>query len=216
MKNFKQWNEEMYSKYGNLNRIQGSNKYIKWFTNQRINEMSKMLYDAQKDDLLDLGCGAGFTARKILSDYIIFNNITLVDVSETAIKEASFLLKNYGKIQYICDNIEEYEPVRKYSIIVCSEVLEHTQSPEKVINTIIKAANKDTTIIITIPDENVTNLIKKIAFGFLGKPLDDWHIHKFNMKKIMQLTKNNFKLIEKKIIPNKLIPITYILKFKLI
>ena len=223
MKAFDRWNEEMYVKHGNLNRIRSANPFIKWFTNQRAKTISEMIDINPSDSLLDLGCGAGFITKRILDDLYprecnVLNtsdNTTLVDLSETALHEAREVLKHYSGIVYVHSNAETYKSDNKFNAIVCTEVLEHTQHPDKVIDVIASTADKDTCIIISVPNEKLTNAIKKSAFGLLGKPLDDWHIHEFDKEKIINLTKNKFKLIDEKAIPNKKMPLTYILKFKL-
>jgi 2-polyprenyl-3-methyl-5-hydroxy-6-metoxy-1,4-benzoquinol methylase len=146
--------------------------------------------------------------------YPIGWQMTGVDYSEEAIKEAGEYLGDLEGVHLIKDNAETFRTDHTFDYVICTEVLEHVENPEKVLQTIFELAKPGATIIISVPNEFLTNLIKRLSFGLFGKPLDDWHKTKFSLDKLLSMAKPYFEPKHVKRIPFRLLPLTYVIKFE--
>lgn len=222
--NFEEWNEEMYKKHGNASRMTSANPLIKYFTMKRINAIVKFsrIKEVPVDGnvkLLDLGCGGGMFLktyfRKIPGEPFLGFSATGVDLSSLALAEAKKNLIAYKEfITLEKGNAQTFRNNKKYDFIVCTEVLEHVEKPEEVIDTIAAHAENGTTIIISVPNESLVNFIKRTAMGLLGPVLDDWHIHTFSLNRLLEMVPEEYKLKKIKRIPSLFLPLTYVCKFE--
>jgi len=100
-------------------------------------------------EVLDVGCGNGIIARGIgAQGYKVFG----IDISEKAIAKAKDLTTlpnvNFGVI-----SAEELiAEGKKYNAVVCSEVLEHLDHPEKLLATLYESLADDGVLIVTVPN----------------------------------------------------------------
>jgi len=173
-----------------------------------------------KGSVLDVGCGNG-----IISSFLghLGYDVTGIDVSEKAIKKA----KTNNKLTNVQFDVLSAENLKvqnkKYNAIICSEVLEHLESPSFLLNTIFHLLNDNGVLIVTVPNgfgprevlvtkpalmlrknaqiwEHVNKI--KAALGYDGSTIQSEadnldHIHFFSKKDIYQLAEsNNFKVIK--------------------
>ena len=218
IKNFEEWNEYMYRKYGTEDRYEGGNPLRVWITKRRINFIFRYLNPREKDIILDLGCGAGMMLKEIDA----YSKLIGIDISETAIKEANENLKDKDNVILIKRDIQK--PISldyKIDKIICSEVLEHLPYPERVIDNIYNLASEDTLIIITIPNERLINKIDAI-FKFLGlnkilKNIQiklEWHLHEFDLEVFKKIVKNKLEIVDVKKSPSTFFVTSYVILCK--
>ena len=105
---------------------------------------------------LDIGCGNGWIVEKISK----FNNCKLaegIDGAPEMIKKAK---SKDTQNNYYVQDIESWEPNKKYDIIFSMEVFYYFKDPEKIINTLTKYLNKNGILIIGIDHyaENIPSL----------------------------------------------------------
>ena len=94
---------------------------------QKIRTLNKLmsLNNNQKLDILDVGCGMGFTSYEI-SKFYKNSNVTGVDVSTDAIKYAKNRFKN---VKFICQGVDPTRPsLDKYDLICCFEFYPFTRT----------------------------------------------------------------------------------------
>jgi len=154
--------------------------------------------DAQR--VLDVGCSNGEMGKYIKA----YNNSTVfgVDISAQAIAEARKKLN----AAYVYD-AEGDAPVPKeilqqpYDAIVISEVLEHLLYPEKLLRRVRELSDRDTDIIITVPNVLFWKNRLKLFFGKFDYTdeglMDRGHIHFFSWQSLQNiLWRSGFELIE--------------------
>lgn len=77
------------------------------------------------------------------------------DISDTSLEATVSILKKLGINTHIntkaCDLVASQLPVDCFDAIVCSEVLEHTDQPDKAINNLTAALKKDGKIFLNVP-----------------------------------------------------------------
>ncbi|MGB9747308.1 MAG: class I SAM-dependent methyltransferase [Bacteroidales bacterium] len=95
----------------------------------------------------DVGCGPGIFL-KILAERINATDLTGYDFSENSLKIAS---KIFPGAYYIKHDI--YQPVNNnYSLVTCTEVIEHLLDPEIALSNLIRMTAPGGWLLITVPD----------------------------------------------------------------
>jgi ubiquinone/menaquinone biosynthesis C-methylase UbiE len=115
---------------------------------RRFNEVAKLLTlrkVSQNDHIIDIGCGSG-TYQKALSKGIYIG----CDLNSQSLKKAV----KAPNAEYICADATHL-PFKDnfFDIVLCSEVLEHLDSPLKAIKELARASKK--MIVLTFPNEKV-------------------------------------------------------------
>jgi len=224
MKNFESWNEQMVRKYNPDKYHQSSNFIVRFIENKRVSKIIKFLDFKDSDKIIEVGSGAGNIMQKIKVGQELWG----IDISDSMI-EMSKQRKYHLPVKFIKGNAEDL-PAQvvdtKFDKIFCSEVLEHVQNPDKVLNQIKKIAKPKSIIVISIPNEKLINQLKTILqkmriFNFLfpdiSKKMDDeWHLHCFDLKKLKQIISQNYTIKKTKGIPYNWLPIRYVVKMKII
>ena len=119
-------------------------------------------FGAKKIKVLDVGCGNGN-----ISIYIGSKGHTVlgIDISETTIKKA-ISLTDMSNVRF--ENIAAEELIaaaETFDMVICSEVIEHLDTPSVVVEALRALINNDGILIVTVPN----------GFGprelFITKPL---------------------------------------------
>lgn len=118
------------------------------------------LVPKNKVNILDLGCGSGFTGAELRKRNNAF--VIGVELFPDAAEEAS---KKLDRV--ICGDIEQMNPdIAPESIdcIICADVLEHLKDPEKVLDKLRIFLKKDGILVASIPNiQNLRPLLKIIT-----------------------------------------------------
>ena len=61
-------------------------------------------------------------------------------------------MNKFKNATFLCENLESFIPTEKYDVIICSEVLEHLENPQKALSIMRKLMEDDGILIITIPN----------------------------------------------------------------
>lgn len=102
---------------------------------------------------LDIGCNSGIYS-KLLSDYG-FKSVRGVDIDQPLLDKAvdHFTSDTLARKVYFENlNAENLDRTQKYDFILCTEVIEHTTNPGKVISFIKENLNKDGVAVVTLPN----------------------------------------------------------------
>lgn len=170
--------------------------------------------------ILDVGCGNGVISRHLGRFGF---NVTGIDVSEKAIEKAQ-ALNQFSNVKFMKKSAEELiAEGAKYDAIICSEVLEHLNDPNALLEVLNKSLSHNGKLIITVPNGNgpreslVTKPVLKLrnrnnwawkmivntkkSLGYSGTTVQSDadnldHIQFFSKKDIQQLSsKHNLKII---------------------
>ena len=137
--------------------------------------------------VLDAGCGEGFSLNKLMLNKI---GIKIEGVEQS--KEAIAL----GKKLFSKANIKQgsvYELPYKdgsFDLVVCTEVLEHLEDPQKALSEIIRVSKKN--IILSVPNEPyfmLSNFLRGKNLSRLGN--DPCHINHWTIKTFQNFLKEN-------------------------
>jgi 2-polyprenyl-3-methyl-5-hydroxy-6-metoxy-1,4-benzoquinol methylase len=114
------------------------------------------------DSALDIGCNAGVYS-KILSDSG-FRRVEGIDIDagQVAKAEAAFAATSPERsIQFRVANAEELDARGRYDFVLCTEVIEHTVRPQRVIENLAAALDPGGIALVTMP--NAFSLPYKVA-----------------------------------------------------
>lgn len=158
------------------------------FFNTLINEARKL----NPNNILDVGCGEGFTLEKFRLQGI-GKELVGIDFSNEAIsigkKTHPELKLQPGTIYHVPFKSSSFD------LVVCTEVLEHLEFPEKALEQLEKVTKKY--CIISVPHEPWFMLANFLR----GKNLSRWgndieHINHWSRKGIADLIRTRFDILE--------------------
>jgi 2-polyprenyl-3-methyl-5-hydroxy-6-metoxy-1,4-benzoquinol methylase len=138
-------------------------KYDKAEDLKRLNfiESSLNSFNGKKLNVLDVGCGNGNISRFIGSKG---HNVLGIDISDATISKA-ISLTNMPNVKFRNVAVESIVAEETFDVIICSEVIEHLDTPSTVVNALKKLLSKNGVLIVTVPN----------GFGprelFITKPL---------------------------------------------
>lgn len=215
---FEKWNEEQMVKHPPEGYYSHSSFIIRWIEKKRIGKIVKLADAKSGEKILEIGCGQGHILEKIRQ-----GELYGLDLSDKMLTDAAVRLK--GRAKLLRQNAESFAghfQGIKFNKIICSEVLEHTLYPEKVIAEAAKVLKGDGVFVVSIPNERLINFAKKflIKIGifrlfFKDIPEDTtqvFHLHSFSLAMLRGMIEGKFK-VEKAIgIPFSFFPLRYIVK----
>lgn len=123
---------------------------------------------------LDVGCNAGAYSR-IISDYG-FRSVVGIDIVPEMIAAAA---AKFGasdperRLEFRLENAEEMDTSRLYDFVLCTEVIEHTQQPGRVIENIQSVLAPQGVAVISMPNSiSLPMLLDYLSSRIRGRPLD--------------------------------------------
>jgi SAM-dependent methyltransferase len=129
--------------------------YETWWHRERLQrvmfQLGKIRGTLNTGYVLDVGCAEGYycgIAEQVLGDKVRYVGI---DISETYLKKAKRACVGHRIPSHFVLSALEFLPFRdrSFSLVVCSEILEHLPEPERGIDEVIRVS--DSWVIITIP-----------------------------------------------------------------
>jgi len=123
---------------------------------------------------LDIGCNAG-AYSKILSDFR-FRKVEGIDIDagQVAKAEAAFAVASEDRtIEFRVADAEELDPTPRYDFILCTEVIEHTARPERVVQNLAAALLPGGMAVVTMPNAfSLPYAIARATYRLRQKPRD--------------------------------------------
>ena len=108
---------------------------------------------AQRETALDVGCNAGLYS-KMISD-AGFAHVEGLDLEPVFIERASEAFEVEAaerSITFRVENAEELDRSRRYDFILCTEVIEHTAKPERVVDNLKTVLAPGGILVVTMPN----------------------------------------------------------------
>jgi len=148
----------------------------------RLNLFSLLLHDiaargeiASFGSAIDIGCNAGMYSR-MLSD-CGFRYVLGIDIVPEMVGTArrAFEQRAPGRVvEFILQNAESLDTARKFDFVLCTEVIEHTNDPGRVISNIKAVMTPKGTAIISLPNRmSLPYVISRLAHRIGRRPSDE-------------------------------------------
>jgi ubiquinone/menaquinone biosynthesis C-methylase UbiE len=177
-----------YKKYRSKNSIQ------KILIQHFINSIIMCLKDLDLKTVLDAGCGEGFILWELkkrgLGGY--FEGI---DYSKDAVDMGSHLFPSLIFSRGDIYNLPHKD--NSFDLILCSEVMEHVEQPEKALDEIVRVARKY--CLLTVPNEPffmLSNFLRGKNLSRWGSDMD--HVQHWNYKEFEKFIKTRLDIVKVK------------------
>jgi 2-polyprenyl-3-methyl-5-hydroxy-6-metoxy-1,4-benzoquinol methylase len=118
-----------------------------------LHKLAWMKLITNTDRALDIGSNGGYFSY-ILSRYG-FKYVQGIDIVQKAVDRANqrFGSDDPGRtVEFYVQNAEDLDRTDQYDLVLCTEVIEHTRDPQKVIDTIEHIVNPGGIAVITLPN----------------------------------------------------------------
>ncbi len=178
------------------------NYYPKYTTNNRIAKILMSHFLKSFDTLVEIvapnsihevGCGEGYIiSRYALKGLILKGTDTSKEIISQAIQRNDLL--DLG-ILFETRSIEELGEEDKADLIICSEVLEHVENPQKALGILSNLASPY--LLLSVPNEplwRVLNMFRGKYLLNLGNT--PGHINHWSKKGIVQLVERYFQILK--------------------
>jgi len=194
---------------------------VRWVERKRVKAVLSCLQARPKEKVLEIGCGAGNVLEKIVGTDLFGIDLSFSLLQKAAKKTAgrAALVLSYGERLCFKNGI--------FHKLYCTEVLEHVLDPELVIRDAERVLAVSGRAIFSVPNEQVINNVKTIltrlglfkfifrkprgAYQVPQKMEDEWHIHTFNLNKLIALLPRTFTIEKVLAIPGHWLPLHYVI-----
>lgn len=146
--------------------------------------------------ILDVGCASGWFLSRIHTRYPKADCVG-IDVYKKAIEYGNTRYKPLKLINANAQNLPF--PKKSFDLVICTEVLEHVVSPEKVLKEIERVLTPDGRAIIEMDTGNYLFALIWYWWTHLRRGVwRDSHIHSFNTGRLERMiSKNGFSIVKK-------------------
>jgi len=167
----------------NYQKHTSKNSLQQWLIKKFYQAVFENLNNIKVKRVLDVGCGEGFTLKRLQVNNIA-KHYEGLDVSIKALKMAK---KMVPEIKFTQGNIYQL-PYRDktFDLILCNEVLEHLSEPEKALKEIARVGKKY--YLFSVPHEpwfRIANLLRLKNLSSLGNDIE--HVQHWSKKQFCEL-----------------------------
>jgi 2-polyprenyl-3-methyl-5-hydroxy-6-metoxy-1,4-benzoquinol methylase len=147
----------------------------------------------QAETILEVGCGEGHVTRVLLQRTAA--NIHATDISDQVLAEARENVES-PRVTFENRNIYDLEPQRQAaSLVVCCEVLEHLDDPQKGLQLLARAAAPYA--ILSVPREPLWRVLNMARGAYLG----DWgntpgHLQHWSKRGFQAFVAQEFEIMQ--------------------
>ena len=145
----------------------------------RMNLFSLMMRDLiarglvnQFGKALDVGCNAGAYSR--MMSELGFDSVLGIDVDTEAIERARATFASESpSVRFEVRSAEEIDSTGVYDLVLCTEVIEHTREPTRVVQAIKAAVSPGGVVVVSLPNRiSLPYLLHYLSYRLHARPLD--------------------------------------------
>ncbi len=175
------------------NKYETKNFIAKYLVDQFLRTVKQLIlkYGDEIDSINEIGCGEGY-----LSSFTLSLNVASVKACDFSEKIVNFAQKRESNVHFYIGNIYDLKRENDNAdLVICCEVLEHLENPEKALDKLSKIANKY--LLISVPNEPIWRVLN-VARGAHLKRFGNTpgHINHWTSKQFYELVSNYMQIIE--------------------
>jgi len=212
------WNEVMVEKYDPEAYHLHSPLPIRLIEKMRVGAVLEAVQSPSDSSILEIGCGAGNVMERLrdAKRFGVDLSFRMAARSRERLKNRIVVLQADGQRLPFSSNA--------FDGILCTEVLEHVENPDLVLEEICRVAKPQARIALSVPNENLINRLKYWIFRLkinrflsgrryqIPEQMDDeWHLHIFHLKDLLQQLSPKFRIKKVTPIPSPLLPLRYVI-----
>ncbi len=156
-----------------------------------LNRLINLTHFAEKEKVLDIGCGEGMITSKLKNKYKF--QITGEDLDKDTIKLAT---KTHQNINFRTGSILNLKHKNNsFDLVIATETLEHVDKPDKAIQECKRVSKKY--CIFTVPNEpwwRIANISRGYRLKYLGN--SPGHIQHWTRSEFKKLLRKHFKKVK--------------------
>ncbi|MFZ4778533.1 MAG: class I SAM-dependent methyltransferase [Terrimicrobiaceae bacterium] len=193
-----EWNDEMYRSHATP--YTGLAGFIE---ERRVQSILAAARISAADSILEIGCEAG----NLLFRFPACKRTVGFDISPAALSDAGKLFAGHNKaVELIQGDASLPLPFERgdFSVIVCSEMLEHVPDPHTCVARLAELVDEKTRVILTVPDEMPKLRIKsilqtfglmKVLFPRIEAEQSAWHLQQFDKQKLLSVCEQRLHVV---------------------
>ncbi len=194
----RQWNDKMYGKHAtHYSGLAGLPELI------RARIIRSLADIRASDTVLEVGCEAG----NLMARLPRCRRLVGVDISGAALRDARKQFKGIDRhAEFLQCDAAKSLPFKKgeFTVVVCSQTLEHVDEPAKIIENIVSISNPRTRIILTVNDEERNLKIKeflirlrlmRILLPTIETETSEWHLQNFSKASFLALVSDKLTIV---------------------
>jgi 2-polyprenyl-3-methyl-5-hydroxy-6-metoxy-1,4-benzoquinol methylase len=184
---------------------------IRLIERRRLEIIRDMVGPAEGIDLAEVGSGGGHVLRMFPKA-----KLTAFDVSDVFLDVARKNLAGYD-VRFVKGEIDKLDfPSASFDRIICTEVLEHTQDPGAIAQTIARLLRPRGVAVITVPNDPLIMRLKGIVrrtpiARLLGSKVnwggDEFHLHQWTPAEFRSFLERWFRIEDERHAPLDQVPI---------
>jgi len=184
---------------------------IRLIEQRRLAIIREFIGDARGLELGEVGSGGGHVLRMFPTAHI-----TAIDVSGVYLETARKNLAGYDA-RFIKGEIDKLDlPPESFDRVICTEVLEHTASPEAVLAAIARLLRPSGVAVITVPNDplimDLKALVRRTPLGWALAGRVQWggdayHLHRWRPLEFERVLERHFRVTHRRAAPLDMIPI---------
>lgn len=207
------WNEEMVRRYDIEAYYRDTHPLVRWVEGRRIRALVSFAGAVDGVSLLEVGCGAGH----VLEHFEPARQVGL-DLSATMLlRSRSRLGPETPLVRGSADRLPFAEG--SFSVIICTELLEHTPDPEAVVAELLRVAGRGGRVVVSVPNEVNIDRAKWLArripglrrlLSSLADEDNEWHLHRMDLRVLRSIVGDRGTLEQVRRIPAAILPLRYV------
>jgi len=210
---FARWNEEMVRRYDIDRYYEKSHPLVRWIERRRLALLRELAAPVAGDRVLEVGVGGGH----VLERFGGFERVGL-DLSDTMLARARTRLGPDVPLLRASAEALPFGPAH-FDVVLCTEVLEHTQRPELVIAELMRVAAPGARVVVSIPNERNIDAAKRVLralplvrrlLGTLADEGNEWHVHQFDRGMLQKTSAGAADVVKLRGVPFPLAPVRYV------
>ncbi|HSL68851.1 MAG TPA: class I SAM-dependent methyltransferase [Longimicrobiales bacterium] len=210
---FVEWNEQMVRRYDIERYYERSHPLVRWIEQQRLAALVAFAAARPDSRVLEVGCGAGHVLQR-------FSGVrrTGIDLSTTMLERAR---RRLGPDVELIRASAELLPLDSdsFDVVLCTEVLEHTQHPDQVLRELVRVGTPSARIVVSIPNEanidRAKRFIRRVpllrhVLRSLAAEGNEWHLHQLDLAALRRIADGTARIEQLRGVPNGLMPVRYV------
>jgi ubiquinone/menaquinone biosynthesis C-methylase UbiE len=214
---FARWNEEMVERYDIERYYEQSHPLVRWLERRRLSLLHELAAPRPGDHVLEVGCGAGHVLEQFAG-----HKRTGIDLSPTMLDRSRCRL---GSAVELLQGSAETLPFddASFDVVLCTEVLEHTRDPRRVIAELLRVARPHARVVVSIPNERNIDRAKRAIRAIPGVRTllrtlaaegNEWHLHHFDEAHLRRVCEGVAEIAALRGIPYDMLPVRLVAQLR--